>query len=144
MDALVRSQQFDLRLLRLLEQVAEGDVEPERERPERLDRRIAAPLLEVRERRLRHARARGELGQREPPLRPQPAEVRPDHVDDGVHTNKTARIVSYVGTKVERDALALARIAAPTGKEEARRAWLERRLSDLPGELRRAAGGNPF
>ena len=142
MDALVRSQQFDLRLLRLLEQVAEGDVEPERERPERLDRRIAAPLLEVRERRLRDARARGELGQRQPPLCPQTAEVRPDHVDDRVHTNKTVRIVSYVGTKVERDALALARIAAPTGGEEARRVWLERRLSDPPGELRRDEVGN--
>jgi tripeptide aminopeptidase len=141
-DTLVRAHQFDLRLLRLLEQVAEGDAEPEGERPERLDRRISAPLLEVRERRLRHARARGELGQRQPPLRPQAAEVRPDYVDDGVHTNKTARIVSYVGTNVERDAGAIARIPAPAGQEEGRRVWLERRLSDRPGELRRDEVGN--
>ena len=140
--ALVRAHELDLRLVRVLEQIAEGDVEAERERPQRLDRRVAAPLLEVRKGRLRHPRARGELGEREPPLRPQPAEVRADRVDDSVHTNETARIVSYVGTHVERDAVALARIPAPTEGEERRRAWLEQRLSDAPGELHRDDVGN--
>ncbi len=142
MDAVVGTHELDLGPLGLLEQVAEGDAEPERERPQGLDRRVAAPLLEVRQRRLGHARPRRKLGEREPPLCAQPAEVRPNCVDDRVHTNRIARIVSYVGTNVERDVQALARIPAPTGGEEARRTWLERRLADAPGELRRDEAGN--
>jgi len=70
----------------VLEQVAEGDAKPQGQRPQRLDRRVAAALLEVRQRGLGDIRAGRQGGQRHPAGGAKPAQVRRD---DLPHTGES-------------------------------------------------------
>ena len=80
--ALLRPDHDRGSLAAVLEQVAEGHAEPEGQRPQRLDGRIAAALLQVCQRGLRDIRAGRQGCQRHPAGRAEPVQVRRDDLAD--------------------------------------------------------------
>jgi hypothetical protein len=66
----------------VFQQVAEGYAQPQRQRPQCLDSRVAPALLQVGQRGLGHVRAGREGGQRHPAGGAEPAQVRRDDLPD--------------------------------------------------------------
>jgi hypothetical protein len=80
-DALAGADEPDRRRGRL-DEAAERDAEPAGQRPQRLDARVAAPGLELGERRAPQAGLLGEVGQGEAGLGAQRPDVRGDRADE--------------------------------------------------------------